>query len=464
MGRQVGDRAIVLGGGIAGLLAATVLAEAFSQVLVVDRDELDGVAGARRGVPHGRHAHGLVARGQQVFEELYPGLTEELRTAGVRSGDFSSAIRWYFNGYRLASGQSGLLSVPATRPVLEHHVRRRVQAMPRVSFLERYDILGLETDADRRRVTGARVQRQDGGTVEVLPADLVVDITGRGSRTPVWLEELGYERPEETRIKIDLAYTTRHFQLDCDPFGDELAIIPVATPAHPRGAFFYRLPGDDRQVQLSLTSILGDHPPADLDGFLAYARSLPVPDIYDAVRRATPTLDSGTFKFPASVRRHYERLTRFPENLLVMGDAVCSFNPVYGQGMTVAALEALALRRQLRLGALPNARRFFQEVGAAVDAPWDFAAGADLGYRGVEGRRTPRIRLANAYVNRLHQGATHDSELTAAFIRAAGLIDTPASLMRPRTLLRVLRNSFRGPTGAAAIAGGLPPRTVRRPS
>ncbi|MEU6405208.1 FAD-dependent oxidoreductase [Streptomyces sp. NPDC046985] len=464
MGR-VGERAIVLGGSMAGLLAAAVLAESYAEVLVVDRDALDGVATARRGVPHGRHAHGLVARGQQIFEALFPGLTEELRAAGVRPGDFGSAIRWYFNGRRLATGDTGLLSVPATRPVLEYHVRRRVQAVPGVTFLERYDILGLETDGDRRRVTGVRVQPQDGDAApEVLAADLVVDVTGRGSRTPVWLDELGYRRPEESRIKIDLAYTTRHFALDADPFGDELAIIPVATPSHPRGAFFYRLPGDDGQVQLSLTGILGDHPPADLDGFLAYTRSLPVSDVYEAVRRAAPTLDSGTFKFPASVRRHYERLTEFPAGYLVMGDAVCSFNPVYGQGMTVAALEALALREQLRTGAPPDFRRFFQRVAAAVDSPWEFAAGADLGYPGVQGRRTPQVRIANAYVNKLHKAATHDPELTSAFIRAAGLIEPPSSLMRPGTMARVLRHSFRRPAGAVAAAGSERPEPVRRPS
>ncbi|MFG3052259.1 NAD(P)/FAD-dependent oxidoreductase [Kitasatospora sp. NPDC048239] len=452
MGTHVGDRAVVLGGSMAGLLAATVLAESFAEVLVVDRDELSGVAGPRRGVPHGRHAHGLVARGQQVLEGLYPGLTEELRTAGVRPGDFSSDIRWYFNGYRLASGHTGLLSVPATRPVLEYHVRGRVQAIPGITFLEQYDILGLETTADRRRVTGARVQRQGSGSPEVLHADLVLDITGRGSRTPVWLEELGYPRPEETRVKIDLAYTTRHFQLDSDPFGDDLAIIPVATPAHPRGAFFYRLPGEDNRVELSLTGVLGDHPPTDPEGFLAYTRSLPVPDIYEAIRDAKPIDDAVMFKYPASVRRHYERLPRFPDGFLVMGDAVCSFNPVYGQGMTVAGLEALALRDRLRRGALPDARQFFTEIATVIDAPWDFAAGADLGYRGVEGRRTPKIRMANAYVNRLHHAATHDAELTAAFIRAAGLVDAPESLMRPGTLLRVLRHSLRRPVGAPSAA------------
>ncbi|KJK56541.1 FAD-binding monooxygenase, partial [Saccharothrix sp. ST-888] len=239
---------------------------------------------------------------------------------------------------------------------------------------------------------------------------------------------------------------------DADPFGDDLAIIPVATPAHPRGAFFYRLPGEDNRVELSLTGVLGDHPPTDPEGFLAYARSLPVPDIHRAIRDAEPIDDAVMFKYPASVRRHYERLSRFPGGFLVMGDAVCSFNPVYGQGMTVAALEALALREGLRRGALPNPRQFFTEVAAVVDAPWDFAAGADLGYRGVEGHRTPKIRLANAYVNRLHHAATHDAELTAAFIRAAGLIDAPEALMRPGTVLRVLRHSLRRPAGAPAAA------------
>lgn len=449
MNAHVADRAVVLGGSMAGLLAARTLAESFTEVVVVDRDPLTEVHEPRRGVPHGRHAHGLLAKGQEILETVFPGLTAELVEAGVQTGDFNGDIRWIFNGRRFRPGHSGLVCVPATRPVLEYHVRRRVQAVPNISFLEQHDVLGLVSTPDRRRVIGARVQSSLGGAERVLDADLVVDATGRGSRTPLWLAEMGYGRPEEERVKIGLAYTTRHFQLSTDPFGGDLAIIPVATPSHPRGAFFYKLPGDGSQVELSLTGILGDHPPDDPEGFLAYTKTLPVRDIYDAVQDAEPLDDPVTFKFPASVRRRYERLDRFPEGLVVLGDAACSFNPVYGQGMTSAALQTLTLGRHLRTGRLPVARDFFRDTAKDVDAPWDFSAGADLGYPGVEGRRTAKVRLANSYMTRLQAAAVHDESVTTAFIRAAGLIDPPQSLMKPGLVLKVLRNSGRGATQAA---------------
>ncbi|MDN3354707.1 FAD-dependent monooxygenase [Actinomadura sp. DC4] len=441
MGDLVGDRAVVLGGSMGGMLAARVLSEVFREVLLIDREELTGVTGYRRGVPHGRHAHALLARGHQIMEAQFPGLTDDLTAAGTVPGDANGDIRWYFNGQRLRSARSGLMCVPATRPVLEFHVRERARAIANVSFLERCDILGLETTPDAGRVTGARIRRED-GSEEVVSADLVIDTTGRGSRTPAWLEEMGYDRPEEERIKIGLAYTTRHYDLPADPFGDELAIIPVATPEHPRGGILYRLPASRSRVELSLIGIRGDHAPTDPDGFHAFARSLPIPDLYNAVRDAEPLDDAVTFQFPASVWRHYERLTRFPGGLLVMGDAVCSFNPVYGQGMTVASLESLTLRKHLANGPRPDARRYFADVARDIADPWDVSAGADLAYPGVEGNRTPKLRIANAYVGKLQKAAVHDSELTNAFIRVAGLVDRPMALMKPRTALRVLRRSL----------------------
>jgi 2-polyprenyl-6-methoxyphenol hydroxylase-like FAD-dependent oxidoreductase len=433
----VGNRVVVLGGSLAGLLAARVLAPVFTEVVLVDRDDLIGVSGPRRGVPHGRHAHGLVARGQQILESHFPGLTDDLITAGVKPGDFNGDIRWYVNGTRMRPSRSGLLSVPATRPVLEEHLRQRIQQLPNVVFKQRHDILGLAASADGARVTGARVQAH-GGAAEVLEADLVIDTTGRGSRTPVWLEELGYARPEEERVKIGLAYTTRHFKMEQDPFGSDLAIIPAPTPQQPRGAFFYRVPGEG-VTELSLTGMLGDHPPADPDGFLAFARSLPVPQIYEAIRDAEPIDDAVTFRFPASVWRHYERMTRFPAGLLVMGDAVCSFNPLYAQGMTVAAMESVTLGEQLA-GGVPEPLGFLRAIARDIAMPWDFSVGADLAYPAVEGRRSLKTRFANAYVSRLQRGAARDAELTNAFIRAAGLIDPPQALMRPRIALRVLRS------------------------
>src|SRR5215469_5532306 len=436
---QSGGRAVVLGGGMAGLLAARVLSEAYADVVVVDRDELSAATGYRSGVPHGRHAHCLVARGHQIFEELLPGLTQGMMDDRVAVADFNGAIQWNFNGLRLAASDSGLSCVSSGRPILEDHVRKYVLGIPSVSVLDKHDIVGLETTPDNKRVTGARIQRQEQGSQpEVLTADLVIDITGRGSRMPAWLRDLGYEEPSEDRIKIDLAYTTRHYRLKGDPFKSDIAINQAATPAFPRGVFCYPLPGGDA-VELSLTGVLGDHPPTDPEGFLAYIKSLPLPVHYEFIRDAEPLDDPVRFKFPASVWRHYERLTRFPEGLLVMGDAVCSFNPVYAQGMTVAGMEALTLRKHLQIPGPLNATAFFGEIAGQIASPWQFSAIADLGYPGVEGERTDQIRLVNQYVPAVLAAATMDPTVCDAFLRVAGLVEDPMSLMHPEIAVRVGR-------------------------
>jgi 2-polyprenyl-6-methoxyphenol hydroxylase-like FAD-dependent oxidoreductase len=447
MGDAGRERALVLGGSLGGLFAARALADHFAEVLVVDRDALVGVTEPRRSVPHGRHAHGLLARGQQVLEARFPGLTDELVAAGVPTGDLNTAVRWCFGGRPLAPEPTGLTAVGATRPVLEYHVRGRVQRLPNVTLLERHDILALLTTPDRRRVTGARVRPRGGALLDV-PADLVLDCTGRGSRTPAWLAELGYRRPEEDRVTIGLTYTTAHFRLAGDPFDGGIAILPIATPASPRGAFFYRVPGAGDVIELTLTGILGDRPPADPAGFLDYTGTVPVPAIHAAVSAGEPVDEPVSFTFPASVRRRYETLPELPAGLLVIGDAVCSFNPVYGQGMTVAALESLTLDRHLARGGEVDPRAFFADVARDVDAPWEISAGADLGYPGVRGRRTAKVRLANAYLGRLQGGAVRDPALASAFLRVTGLVDPPTALLRPRTLARVLRHGQRPPEPA----------------
>jgi 2-polyprenyl-6-methoxyphenol hydroxylase-like FAD-dependent oxidoreductase len=360
-------------------------------------------------------------------------------------------MRWYFNARRLRPARTGLVSVTAPRPVLEEHIRAKVAALPNVTFLERHDIHGLVATADRERIVGARVQHREADAEETLEADLVVDATGRGSRTPAWLEELGYQRPEEERVKIGLAYTTRHYRKRPEMFDGVQSINPVASPAHPRGAFFGQV-GPDTCI-LSLTGILGDRPPTDPGAFLEFVRSLPVPDVYEAVRDAEPLDDPVCFTFPASVRRRYERLSRFPDGLLLMGDALCSFNPVYGQGMSVASLEAMTLRRHLRAGR-PDPAGFLRDVARVIDAPWEVSAGGDLDFPGVEGRRTAKVRLGNAYLARLQYAATKDAKVTDAFMRVAGLIDPPQALMRPAMVLRVLRHGLRRPAAGESWTAG----------
>ncbi|MCO1597537.1 FAD-binding monooxygenase [Micromonospora sp. RHAY321] len=453
-----GTRAVVMGGSLAGLFAARVLADAYDEVVLVDRDELVGVEGPRRGCPQGRHINGLLARGQQAMEELYPGITEELFADGVPTGDLAGNVRWYFNGQPIKQQHAGLVCVAASRPMLEKHIRRRTAALPNVVFAERHDILGLHTTVDGRRVDGVRVHRLgEGGVEEVIRADLVVDATGRGSRVPIWLESLGYPQVREERKKIGLGYVTQHYRLREDPYHGDLSINPVASPALPRGAIFTKTDGG--RVELTTYGILGDHPPTDQAGLYAWLKSLAVPDIYDAVQHAEPLDEPVAFRFPTTLRRHYEEMDRFPDGLLVTGDAVCCFNPVYAQGMTVAALGALTMRQHLHTGAAPQPGQYFRDLARdVIDPPWEMTNTVDLSFPGVEGKRTLKVRMAQAFLKRVQLAATRDGSVAAAYMRGAGLVDRPEAMMRPGFVLRVLVKSF----GRAAATNGTAPKVTDR--
>jgi 2-polyprenyl-6-methoxyphenol hydroxylase-like FAD-dependent oxidoreductase len=437
MARYLGNHAVVLGGSVAGSLAARVLSDYYQQVTLVDRDSLFGTDGPRHAVPQGHHIHALLARGQQILDELFPGFTAELTSIGVPVGDFGTSLSWYFNGRMIEKAETGLTCVAAGRPLLESRLRNRVKALGNVTYREHTDIVDLVASPGGDRITGVRVQAHDATQPETIEADLVVDATGRGTRMPKWLEQLGYPAVPQERVKMELTYTTCDFHgpLSFDPIGDDIALLPVATPQMPRGAIFARLP--DRYA-ISLTGILGDKPPTDMAGFMEYVKSLPVPEIYKAVRDAEPMAPPATFHFPASIRRRYERMSRLPDGLLAIGDAAAVFNPVYGQGMTVAAIGTTVLGKHLAAG-VPQPRAYFRDLAKIIDAPWDMSAGADLGFPGVEGRRTVKTKMGNLYIPRLQAAAASDGALSAAFLRTAGLVDPPTALMKPSIIARVFR-------------------------
>jgi 2-polyprenyl-6-methoxyphenol hydroxylase-like FAD-dependent oxidoreductase len=443
-------RAVVVGGGIAGLLAARVLAERHLEVDVLDRDGPepdrgpDDRSGSRRGVPQGRHIHALLPRGRRILEELFPGLTAQLVDAGAPSGDLLGGARLHLSGHRFARADADLTAVSVSRPFLETCIRERVKELPNVSFGPATDVLGLVTTPDSQRVRGVRLlRRADGSAEEVLDAALVIDAMGRGSRTPTWLQELGYAQPPQERVAGDLGYATRHYRLHPEVLGGDWGTLQGPTPACPRGGALARIEGDRWIV--TLFGLLGHHPPTDPEGFVDFAGSLPFPDLVQAIRSGEPLDDPVPFRFPASVRRRYERLHRFPDGLLPIGDAVCSLNPIYGQGMTVAALQALALREQVQRVGSAEPRRWLRRVARIVDAPWDVVVGGDLAFPDVEGPRTTKVRLLGAYVARLHAGASRDPRLAVAFARVMALVDPPTSLLRPDTAVRVLRGGRPAP-------------------
>lgn len=428
MTRQREGRVIILGGSLAGLFSARALSETFADVVVVDRDELTGPNDLRRGLPQGGHLHGLLARGQQIAEEYFPGITEELKRAGAQSGDVADDVRWIMNGKRLHQTASDLMVLTLSRPLLERHVRERVLALPEISLLQQTDILRLETSEDRRTVTGVVVRRD--GTEETVHADLVVDATGRGSRTPVWLQEFGYEAVPEEKHKIGLGYTTRFYRIPDEAFEGNISINTVASAGVPRGAICQKVEGG--RAIVTAYGILGDHPPTDPEGFHDFIKSLAAPDIHEVLQVAEPIDDPVAYKFPANQRRHYQRMTDFPAGLLVIGDAVCSFNPSYAQGMTVAALGSLVLRRHLADTHRPDPIPYFKDLAQdAIDGCWEMAVGADLSFPEVEGERTEEVLQAHAFIAQVQEAASRDAAVARAYCRVIGLVDPPSVLHTP---------------------------------
>jgi 2-polyprenyl-6-methoxyphenol hydroxylase-like FAD-dependent oxidoreductase len=434
--RILAERAAVLGASMAGLVAARVLSERFARVTLVDRDRLPAGAEDRVGVPQGRHVHGLLCGGTRVLEGLMPGLTADLEAEGAVTGDPGEDCRWFNGGVYACRAPTGLEGIAVTRPLLEEHVRRRVLALPNIELLERRTVRGLEADGNAERVTGVRLAPRDGGAEQGLPAQLVVDATGRGSRAPAWLEQLCSEAPPEETVRVDLGYATRLYRRSPGDLGGDYLVNVAAQPPNRRLGVALAVEGERWMV--TLAGMLGDHPPGDAEGFLAFAAGLPAPDLHDLVGGLESLGEAALTRFPAHRRRRYERLRRLPERFVVLGDALCSFNPVYGQGMSVAAREAALLGACLDDGLERLGPRFFRAARRVVDVPWDLAVGNDLRFPEVRGPRPPLLRLVNSYLPRLHRAAGRDPEIARAFHRVAHLVEPPRSLLRPRVALRVL--------------------------
>jgi 2-polyprenyl-6-methoxyphenol hydroxylase-like FAD-dependent oxidoreductase len=443
--RQIGDHAVVLGAGMAGLLAARVLAEAYGRVTVMDRDRLAGPVEHRRGVPQGRHAHVLVTGGTQILDRFFPDLLDELTACGVPVVQDLDQFRFSPSGHRLhlKGRPSDPFICQASRPFLESHVRTRVQALPGMELAERCQAVDLNFDAARQRITGVRIQLRDTGGEETIDADLVVDATGRGARVPAWLAAHGYEPPRQEQLTINLKYATRHLRLPPGALPDVKVVASGAEPSRPTG-FVLFAQEDDRWI-LTAIGYDGHHPPTEAAGFLDFVQTVAPSDVFAAIRDAEPLDDIVAYRFSANMRRRYDQLHRFPAGLLVFGDALCCTNPAYALGMSVAALQAAALQDTLVRGEADLARRFFRAAAKPIDMAWQLAVGADLALPQVPGPRPLPVRVISAYVNRVQRTAERDPMVAEQFLRVAALQSRAARLFRPSTALRVLLDGGRRP-------------------
>jgi 2-polyprenyl-6-methoxyphenol hydroxylase-like FAD-dependent oxidoreductase len=445
-----GRHAVVLGGSLAGLLAARVLSDHFDEVTVIERDAYPETTAARKGIPQANHVHGLLVRGRQILEELFPGVQDEMIAAGAPVVDIANEIAWFTPAGWGVRFPSELMVLTFTRPLLDLHVRRRLAENPRVRVLDNTDVVRLIPDAKTNRLAGVlicpRASETDRRVARELRADLVLDATGRASRAPRWLEDLGYEPPEEIVIDAHLAYASRLYRIPESFDGDwHCAYVQAAPPEGKRGAILFKV--EDNRWLVTLIGRAGNTPPGDEPGFLEFARSLRVSTIYDAIRSAEPLTPIKTHRATQNLLRRYERAKDLPENFLLLGDAVCAFNPVYGQGMTTAALGAMTLRQCLREanGNLHQLSRRFQKRLAKINAaPWLLATGEDYRYREtVGGSPTLMNRFMHHYMDQVLQLATHSVPVRKVLLEAFNMLAPPASLFQPRVLFRVLLNVVR---------------------
>ena len=444
MGRE---RAIIVGAGMAGLVAGRVAADHFAEVLVVDRDPLPDTAVSRRGTPQDRHVHILLAAGQEALDTLFPGLMSELCDAGVAPFDLTEGMLWLSPLGWVQRFQSGITLYPCTRQLIEGRVRERVRAIQGVRFIQEHAVTGLAFRGGR--VTGVRLrptdQRQSTGGD--LDADLVVDASGRGSHLPRWLADCGISAPTETTINAHLAYATVIFEGALRlPDGFRAALIQSSPPASTRGGV--ALPIEGERTLVTLLSRGGDSVPTDEDAFREFAGTLRDPAIRNAIEGMTPLGPVANSRATQNRLRHYELLDPWPEGLVVLGDAVCAPNPVYQQGMTTGALGAVLLGTLLSRraeGPLTGVGREFQRRLARANAtPWLLATGQDLRVAGVVAERPGRIlRLRHAYVRQVGRSAAGRPELRRTLLEVLHLLRPARTLLRPKVLGAVVADDLR---------------------
>jgi len=429
---RIGRQAVVIGAGMGGLTTVGALADRFDQVVVLERDTLPADPAYRVGTPQARHVHALLLSGQRALSELFPGFEQDLARAGavpLRAGFDVRIERPGFDPF--PQRDLGLLSYALSRPTIERTVRRRVEGLANTTLRQRCRVQEVLATPNGETVTGVRYENENGASETIL-ADLVVEASGRGALTSALLQSIGHPLPEETTIGIDLGYATCVFSIPDDVPTDWKGVMTFGqAPQNSRGGLMLPLEGNRWMV-----TIVGRHddvPPGDAEGFLTYAGALRTPTIYNAIRRAKRVDGVARYGFPESVRRHFERLEVFPRGLLPIGDAICRFNPVYGQGMSVAALEACLLRKLLETGAEPDpiaclARNFFAEVQTLIDTPWSVAV-FDFAFPDTRGQRPPDFETTLKFGIALTRLAAEDPAIHK-------LTAEVQNLLKPRSVYR----------------------------
>lgn len=457
--------ALVMGGSMAGLWAARVLADHFDQVTIIERDHLPSEPVHRPGVPQARQYHALLRRGRLIMQELFPGLDEELKAAGAVEADLARDVKVLFRGHWLNQEPSGHFVLSCSRFLLETVIRARLREHANINFVEGAEVSGLcaEKKGDKQVITGVEVRwrqasnAQTGDQIEdqidkpmQFQADFVVDATGRNSRTPKWLVELGYDAPEKSVVNSFLGYATRRYRKPAEWQADwEMMLISATPPHQPRAGLIFT--EEDNKWVVLVAGANKDYPPTDEEGFTEYARTV-APEFHEAITAAEPLTPVYGYRRTENQRYHYEKMADWPERFVVVGDAYCSFNPIYGQGMTVSAMTAVALGEELKKikkskksqGNLDGfAAKFKNKVAKVIHPVWLLATSADIRWPetvGMQKQDHIGTRFAQWYFNQFMDALPYDHEIRVTFSDVNQLVKPIFSLFRPNIMARVMRN------------------------
>lgn len=441
---SVEAQAVVIGASITGLLTAQILSRIFRQVIILDRDHLPTGPVPRKTVPQEHHVHLLLQRGKQIMENLLPGLMAELEAEGALSVDLCSDVKCYQAGLWKRRWPSEISAHYCTRTLLEYVLRRRVLALPNVELRDRVAATGLIFDECARSVVGVRSDPRNGSASDI-PATLTVDASGRGSQVVRWLTDAGLPDPEREEIVTHLGYVSGLFQPPADKARDWKVLLYLPKiPEQKRMAVIS--PVEDGLWMITAGAWFDGQPEPDHHALLDYLRHLSVPDLYEAAKNATPTGKLKRFRMPGGLRRRFDLMQRWPEGFLVLGDAVCSINPIYSQGMSASALQVEALSPELRKladgdAATHEAQRAICE---AADRPWQQAAAIETRFKTGVTRPSLRSRIRTAYFDRLVTASAVDRHVAMALLEVNNLVADPAILTKPGLALRTLLAGRRG--------------------
>ena len=444
MGRLgiLGREAVVVGSGMGGLVAARVLSDHFERVTILERDIAEGGNAARAGVPQGRHLHALLAGGHRVLDELLPGLIDDLDRVGAQRLTTGLDLVIERPGFDpFPRRDLGFFSFGLTRPQLEYCVRRRVEALPNVCVERGCRVVDLVTTSDEKGIGGVRFHRE--GRSETRRADLVVDASGTGELTLAAMGATGHPAVPETTIGVDIGYSSAVFDIPTSASRDWKGVMHLPdAPKTSRGGLMFPVEGN--RWMLALGGRHDEHPPGDEGGFRDYAARLRTPTIANAIAAAPILGGIDRFRFPESRLRHFERLAAFPSGLLPIGDAICRFNPVFGQGMTVTVIEAQALGQVLAAIAQGDEefgsawRPFFKKVAEIVDAPWALAAVPDFIFPRTVGVRPPDLEASLRFGAALTRATARHADIHKLVGEVQHLVRPRRALMEPHVLERIL--------------------------